>query len=113
VRRVGERRRVDQTARSAWIASSCASRHPAPPGSTGPWSYGFYEVLGSDWAARLWAQNRVVFPDGVASDKRHFLVACHEDLVEVLADDVEVEVSQRRFEEVALEALRCHLGDHR
>jgi hypothetical protein len=79
----------------------------------GPWSYGFCEVLGSDWAARLQAQNRVVFPDFTPSDRRHFLVACHEDLVEVLADDVEVEVSQRRFEDVALEALRQNLRDHR
>jgi hypothetical protein len=79
----------------------------------GGWSYGFYEVLGSDWAARLQAQNRVVFPDWTPSDKRHFLVACHEDLVEVLADDVEVEVSQRPFEAVALEALRHNLRDHR
>lgn len=81
--------------------------------AAGPWSYGFYEVFGSDWAARLQAQNRVVFPDWTPSDKRHFLVACHEDLVEVLADDVEVEVSQRPFEAVALEALRQNLRDHR
>jgi hypothetical protein len=85
--------------------------HPLYP--AGGWSYGFYEVLGSDWAARLRAQNRVVFPDWTPSDKRHFLVACHEDLVEVLADDVDVEVSQRPFEAVALEALRQNLRDHR
>jgi hypothetical protein len=36
--------------------------HPLYP--AGGWSYGFYEVLGSDWAARLWTQNRVVFPIG-------------------------------------------------
>jgi hypothetical protein len=84
--------------------------HPLYP--AGGWSYGFYEVLGSDWAARLWAQNRVVFPDWTPPDKRHFLVACHEDLVEVLADDVEVEVSPRPFEAVALEALRHNLRDH-
>ena len=85
--------------------------HPLYP--AGGWSYGFYEVLGSDWAARLRAQNRVVFPDWTPSDKRHFLVACHEDLVEVLADDIAVEVSQRPFEAVALEALQQNLRDHR
>jgi hypothetical protein len=85
--------------------------HPLYP--AGGWAYGFYEVLGSDWAARLWAQNRVVFPDWTPPDKRHFLVACQEDLVEVLADDVEVEVAQRPFEVVALEALRRNLRDHR
>jgi hypothetical protein len=31
----------------------------------------------------------------------------------VLADDVEVEVAQRPFEVVALEALRRNLRDHR
>lgn len=85
--------------------------HPLYP--AGGWSYGFYEVLGSDWAAGLQAQNRLVFPDSAPSDKRHFLVACHEDLVEVLADNVEVGVSQRAFEAVALEALRHNLRDHR
>src|SRR5262245_15168659 len=75
------------------------------------WSYGFYEVLGSDWPARLEAQNRVAFPTSSLGwrSKRHFIVVCHEDLVEVLADDVSVRVSDDSFEDVAVAALREEL----
>jgi hypothetical protein len=73
------------------------------------WEYGFYEVHGSDWDARLQAQNRVVLPSQARWDVRHFMVACHENLVEVLAEDVTVEVSDRPFDEVAAEALRKNL----
>lgn len=77
------------------------------------WSYGFYEVLESDWPRRLEAQNRVSFPHSTPRwEQRHFLVVCHEDLVEVLADDVTVEVFERSFEHVALEALGRNLRDH-
>ena len=79
--------------------------------AAGTWSYGFYEVLGSDWPARLEAQNRVAFPTSSLGwrSKRHFIVVCHEDLVEALADDVSVRVSDDSFEEVALAALREEL----
>ncbi|WP_433126207.1 hypothetical protein ACQPWW_26180 [Micromonospora sp. CA-240977] len=44
------------------------------------------------------------------AELRHFLVVCHEDLVEVLADDVRVELFDKSFEEVAMHALRLNLG---
>ncbi len=76
------------------------------------WDYGFYEVQGSPWPGRLEAQNRVRFPDATSSwRQRHFLLVCHEDLVEVLADDVTVEVFDQSFEEVALNALRLKMRD--
>jgi hypothetical protein len=78
------------------------------------WSYGFYEVLGSDWSARLEAQNRVAFPTQTSPwEQRHLIVVCHESLVEVLADEVSVEVFDRSFQDVALDALRQNLRDHR
>ncbi|MEU5781963.1 hypothetical protein [Micromonospora lupini] len=78
------------------------------------WEYGFYEVQGSPWPDRLAAQNRVTFPDHDASgSQRHFLVVCHEDLVEVLSDDVTVELFDEPFEEVATRALRLNMAGHR
>ncbi|MFC7710076.1 hypothetical protein [Micromonospora lupini] len=80
---------------------------------TDDWEYGFYEVQGSPWPGRLAAQNRVTFPDQTASgSQRHFLVVCHEDLVEVLSDDVTVELFDEPFEEVAMRALRLNMGAH-
>lgn len=77
---------------------------------TDTWDYGFYEVQGSPWPGRLEAQNRVKFPDHTSSwRKRHFLLVCHEDLVEVLSDDVMVELFDQSFEEVALHALRLNM----
>jgi hypothetical protein len=78
-------------------------------------SYGFYEVIGSDWPRRLEALNRVTFPDTTSGwdTARHFVVACHERLVEVLADDVSLEVDERPFDEVAVDALRRNLHDQR
>ncbi|WBB69086.1 hypothetical protein [Micromonospora sp. WMMD812] len=85
------------------------SGHPLQ-GPTDTWDYGFYEVQGSPWPRRLEAQNRVNFPDRTSSwRQRHFLLVCHEDLVEVLADDVTVELFDQPFEEVALHALRLNL----
>jgi hypothetical protein len=78
------------------------------------WSYGFCEVLGSGWPARLGAQNRVAFPTQTPpGQQRHLIVVCHEGLVEALADDVSVEVFDRPFQDVALGALRQDLGDQR
>jgi hypothetical protein len=86
--------------------------HPGHPLYSN-WSYGFYEALGSDWRDRLEAQNRVAFPDWTTPwQRRHFLVVCHESLVEVLAEDVRVEVFERRFADVAADALRRNLHDH-
>ena len=86
--------------------------HPGHPLYSN-WSYGFYEVLGSDWPDRLEAQNRVAFPHStVPWGKRHFLMTCHESLVEVLAEDLSVEVFERPFAEVAADALRRNLRDH-
>jgi hypothetical protein len=80
----------------------------------GDLSYGFYEVRDSEWPRRLEAFNRRTFPDATSGwDRvRHFVVICHEDLVEVLADDVAVEIHRRPFAEVAQEALRRNLDEH-
>lgn len=78
-------------------------------------SYGFYEVIDSEWPRRLETLNRVTFPDTTSGwdTARHFVVVCHEDLVEVLADDVDVEVHDRPFDEVASDALHRNLRDQR
>jgi hypothetical protein len=85
---------------------------PGHPLHDPDWEYGFYEVQGSPWPGRLEAQNRVPFPETPSGWRqlRHFLVVCHEDLVEVLADEVSVEVFDTSFEEVAMHALRLNLG---
>ncbi|MCX5066574.1 hypothetical protein OOJ91_11870 [Micromonospora lupini] len=58
------------------------------------------------------AQNRVTIPDQTASgSQRHFLVVCHEDLIEVLSDDVAVELFDEPFEEVAMRALRLNMRE--
>lgn len=81
----------------------------------GPLSYGFYEVLDSNWPRQLEEFNRVSFPHTTSGwdTARHFVVICHEDVVQVLADDVTVETHQRPFDEVALDALRRNLQEHR
>ena len=73
----------------------------------GTWTYGILEVVGSDWSNRLMEQNRVAFPASTQSaTRRHFIVACHEDVVELLAADVEVEAVPGSFEDALLTAVR-------
>lgn len=81
----------------------------------GPLSYGIFEVLDSEWPRRLEAFNRRTFPDTTRSwdHVRHFVVKCHESLVEVLADDVRVDIHDRPFADVAVSTLRRNLSDHR
>lgn len=71
------------------------------------WTYGFLEVVGSDWYDRLVEQNRVAFPASTQTRTlRHFIVACHEDVVELLAKDVEVEAMPGSFEDALLTAVQ-------
>jgi hypothetical protein len=55
--------------------------------------YGFHEVRGSPWASRLQTYNRQAFPDmqWSPSGKRHFVVTCHENTAQFLADDIRIE----------------------
>jgi len=73
----------------------------------GRWTYGILEVMGSDWSDRLVEQNRVAFPATTRTrTSRHFIVACHEDVVEILAEDVAVEAVAGTFDEALLTAVR-------
>jgi hypothetical protein len=71
-------------------------------------TYGFFEVLDSDWNDRLGAFNRRGFPASKPSGRlRHYSMGCHDSSGQFLAGDLSVEV----FEDytVALaEALRRH-----
>jgi hypothetical protein len=71
------------------------------------WTYGILEVVGSDWPERLTIQNLVAFPRSTPRPgRRHFIVACHENVAEFLAEDVEVEAVLGTFEEALLIAVR-------
>jgi hypothetical protein len=71
-------------------------------------TYGFFEVLDSDWNDRLGAFNRRSFPDTKPSGRlRHYFMGCHDASGQFLAGDLSVEV----FEDYAValaEALRRH-----
>ena len=55
--------------------------------------YGFHEVRHSPWAGRLQNYNRRAFPDRrwSPSGERHFVVTCHENTAEFLAEDIRIE----------------------
>jgi hypothetical protein len=73
----------------------------------GIWTYGILEVVGSDWSERLTNQNRVAFPKSThRPGQRHFIVACHENVAEFLAEDIEVEAVLGAFEDALTTAVR-------
>ena len=55
--------------------------------------YGFHEIRRSPWAGRLQAYNRRAFPEAQWSPmgNRHFVVTCHENTAQFLADDIRIE----------------------
>ncbi len=58
---------------------------------TGLQGIGFYEILNSHWPQELLEANRERFPDTPDDlGLRHFMVACKENTLEVLAKDFEV-----------------------
>jgi hypothetical protein len=69
-------------------------------------SYGFYEVLDSDWAEQLAAYNRRAFPTVTLDWGRHFFIACHEGSAQFLAQELQVEVFDGSFDEALAVALR-------
>ncbi len=69
--------------------------------------YGFLEVRDSPWPLRLDAYNRMAFPTGPPSRAtRHFVLLCHENLGEFLAEDIRVEVLPDPFEAAVAVALQ-------
>ena len=70
-------------------------------------AYGFYEVFDSDWNEQLTEQNRITFSDQPnAFNRRHFLMACHETTLQVLASDLIVESFDEPFADVATRIVR-------
>lgn len=75
-------------------------------------SYGFFEVVDSNWAERVAVFNRIRFPATERhGDSRHFFMGCHDASGQFLADDVRVEVFDDEYAIVLHEALRRLLGD--
>jgi len=72
--------------------------------------YGFYEVLDSDWSARLPQFNLLRFP-GTRHDResRHYFMGCHDASGQFLARDLSVEALSGRFDSALDEALRRYL----
>jgi len=76
------------------------------------WAYGIYEAVGSDWLERLELQNRISFPNQRwDAEKHHYIVTFPELMGEFLADGVQVEISPRGFDEIAMDALSSLLRD--
>jgi len=76
------------------------------PGFSG---IGFYEVLNSRWAAEIVAFNRPNFPETPDDlGLRHFVLACKENTLEVLAGDFTVEQLDK-----GLEAALCRYFQRR
>jgi hypothetical protein len=69
-------------------------------------SYGFYEVLDSDWAERLAAYNRRAFPSVQMEWGKHFFIACHDGSAQFLAQDLRLEIFDGSFDEAIAEAAR-------
>jgi hypothetical protein len=69
-------------------------------------SYGFYEVLDSDWAERLAAYNRRAFPKASMDWGRHFFIGCHDGSAQFLAQDLHVEEFDGSFDQALAEAVK-------
>jgi hypothetical protein len=73
-------------------------------------SYGFFEVLNSDWSERLAEFNRLRFPDTRPSTaSHHYFMGCHDASGQFLADDLSVETFNGGYKSVLHEALRRYL----
>ena len=69
-------------------------------------SYGFYEVLDSDWAERLADYNRRSFPTAPMEWGTHFFIGCHDGSAQFLAQDLHVELFDGSFDQAFVEALK-------
>ena len=63
-------------------------------------SYGVFEVQNSTWKVELMGLNRFAFPDTKESRSRHFLFLFHDSSFECIAQDLQVEVVRKPFQEV-------------
>jgi hypothetical protein len=72
--------------------------------------HAFYEIIDSDWNARLTEQNQITFPDKrIAFNRRHFLMSCKESTLQVLASDLVIQTYDEPFKDVATGLLRREL----
>lgn len=65
--------------------------------------YGFYEVTGSSWPARLTAYNQHAFPDRTPAHyarMKHYFIGCHDASGEFLALRMKVEVRDTTFSDM-------------
>jgi hypothetical protein len=64
-------------------------------------NYGIYEVLNSSWIAEQAKQNQVCFPERTnISGKRHFIFVFHESVLECLAQDLKLTLSDDPYENI-------------
>ncbi|MGA1842991.1 MAG: hypothetical protein ACMUIS_00325 [bacterium] len=63
-------------------------------------SYGIYEVINSKWIRELAGLNRYSFPDSGEWDSRHFLFLFHDSCFECIADDLKIEISKEKYEDI-------------
>jgi hypothetical protein len=72
-----------------------------PRGDSRVPGYGFYEVLDSEWPARLAEFNRHAFPPERDLEwGRHFFIGCHDGSGQFLAQELSVEVFDDPYPEI-------------
>jgi len=70
--------------------------------------YGFFEITQSPWLEHLQRYNRQSFPSAgwwPHGNYRHFLMRCHENLGEFLAEDMRIDLQPGDFRTAAAAAL--------
>lgn len=75
--------------------------------------YGFYEVTGSSWPARLTAYNQHAFPDRTPEHyarMKHYFIGCHDASAEFLALDMNVEILDAPYSDVLNRAIHHATG---
>jgi len=63
-------------------------------------AYGIFEVLNSSWIAQVEEQNRLTFPNSGSWGSRHFAFIFHDNMLECIADDLTLTVSQESFPQI-------------
>lgn len=91
-----------QIVRVARSTAATSSQRRAIPSSNGQVpGYGFYEVLDSEWPAKLADFNRHAFPPERDLEwGRHFFIGCHDGSGQFLAQELSVEVFDDPYPEV-------------
>jgi hypothetical protein len=75
--------------------------------------YGFFEITESPWIERLQSYNRQAFPSASwwpSRNYRHFLIRCHENLGEFLAEEMQIDPQPGDFQRAAATALAMTLA---